>query len=377
MAPIWSLQPFKTLYTAFIAAKVLTSLPWLLVRYGLRSARPFPEWSLKYTILNSVLRDLFTWYAKTRHDGFSSVISDHQKETQRHALAQPADPGLYCGILAPSTAVIPAPVSGLWYPSRLLATSPDIEHAKVVLHVPGGAFVLALGQDIWGRLISRPLLESPVASHVLFAQYRVAFNTSTRFPAAIQDMLTCYHYVLSLGVHPKNIILSGDSAGGNLTLSLLRYLETLNSDTSSPTTLPLPGGAMLWSPWVHVTPQAGSDFASSRNSTSDSIVPEILEWGVEAYFPQAEPTAEELAYISPLHHPFYTKVPLFIHAGGVEGFFEPIREFAGQMAGVDGNRVRFHSTDLVVHDLLMGYDGAGLDKEIQTAVEDAARFFES
>ncbi|KAJ8133409.1 hypothetical protein O1611_g212 [Lasiodiplodia mahajangana] len=370
MAPIWSKQPFKTLYTTFRIFSTLASLPWLLVRYSLRSARPFPEWSLKYTIFNAVVRDLFTWYAKTRHDGMSAVISDHQKAMQRYALAEPADASLYSGVLTPGKAT-PAPVGGLWYPTPLLTTSPGVEDAKVVLHVPGGAFVLAFGQETWGKTVSSALLKYSKASHCFYAQYRLAKSSSTRFPAAAQDLLTCYNYILSLGVSPNNIILSGDSAGGNLVLGLLRYLET-----SSSATLPSPGGAMIWSPWVHVTPQAGADFASSKNSANDSIVPAILQWGAEAYYPEHEPTEEELAYISPLNHPFYTKVPLFIHAGSAEGIFESVREFANQMTQVDGNRVRLHSTALAVHDLIIGYDGAGLETDVEIAIRDAFNLFE-
>ncbi|KAI0433001.1 Alpha/Beta hydrolase protein [Xylaria sp. FL1042] len=371
MALVWSRQPFKALYTTFIVSKILVTLPWHLIRYSFKSARPFPEWSLTYTILNALCRDLFTWYTKTRHDGMYSVISDHKKEAQRSDLAEPADPSLYSGVLTPGKAT-PGSVGGLWYPAPLLATSPDVENAKVVLHFPGGAFVLALGQDFWGKIVTNPLLKYLNASHCFYAQYRVAVDASTRFPAAVQDLLTCYNHILSLGVKPNNIILSGDSAGGNLVLGLLRYLET-----STSVTLPLPGGVMLWSPWVHVTTQAGVDFASDKNSKNDSIVPSLLQWGAEAYFPEHEPTAEELTYISPLNHPFHTKVPLFIHAGTAEGFFKPIREFATQMSQVDGNRVRLHSTELVVHDLIFAYDGAGLGKEVELAIGDAARFFES
>ncbi|KAI0107023.1 Alpha/Beta hydrolase protein [Nemania sp. FL0031] len=370
MAPIWSRRPFKTLYTTFCIFSTLASIPWLLVRYSFRSARPFTEWSLKYCILNAVVRNLFTWYAKTRHDGMSAVTLDHQKAMQRHAVAEPADPSLYSGVLTPSKAT-PAPVGGLWYPAPLLATSPDAENAKVVLHVPGGAFVLAFGQETWGEKVSSPLLKYSKATHCFYAQYRLAKSSSTRFPAALQDFLTCYNYVLSLGVNPNNIILSGDSAGGNLVLGLLRYLE---SSTSA--TIPLPGGAMIWSPWVHVTLQAGADFESSKNSANDSIVPAILQWGAEAYWPEHEPTAEELAYISPLNHPFYTKVPLFIHGGTAEGFFEVVQEFSNQMAQVGGNRARLHATKFAVHDLIMGYDGAGLEEDVEVAIRNAFRLFE-
>ncbi|KAI0179428.1 Alpha/Beta hydrolase protein [Hypoxylon sp. FL1284] len=207
------------------------------------------------------------------------------------------------------------------------------------------------------------------ASRTFVAQYRVSTNDETRFPAALQDLVTFYHYALSLGLDPKNIILSGDSAGGNLVIALVRYLERLRSPQ-----LPLPGGAMLWSPWVHVTASAGRDFTKCRNSTKDVLTPSILQWGADAYLPSRNLTADVLPFISPLHSPFRTSVPLFINAGGKEAFFDSVKDFAREMAEVDGNLVRFHATDLSPHNLMMSYKGLKMDHEMKAAAEDAYHF---
>jgi hypothetical protein len=73
---------------------------------------------------------------------------------------------------------------------------------------------------------------------VLYVQYRLA-GPNAPFPAAVQDLLTSYHYVLDLGVTPENITLVGDSAGGNVVIAFLRYLETGQS------LLPRPGNNYL------------------------------------------------------------------------------------------------------------------------------------
>lgn len=54
----------------------------------------------------------------------------------------------------------------------------------------------------------------------LMPQYRLASDSSTRFPAAMQDRLTAYMYLLGQGVSPEDIVLSGDSAGANLVVAL-------------------------------------------------------------------------------------------------------------------------------------------------------------
>ncbi|GAP90994.2 putative alpha beta hydrolase fold-3 domain-containing protein [Rosellinia necatrix] len=297
----------------------------------------------------------------------STVVADHRKAGERYSLVNPADPNLYSGILTPSVAK-PAAVGGLWYPAPLSSESPNLDDEKVVLHFPGGAFVLAFGQDMYGRDVSRAMSRYLRATRTFFAQYRLATDDTTRFPAALQDLLTFYNYILSLGVKPQNIILSGDSAAGNLVIGLLRHLE------GSPS-LPLPGGAMVWSPWVNVTPQAGADYDASRNSEHDCLVAPLLQWGAEAYFPKHQPTAEELAYISPLHHPFQTRVPLLIHAGTTEALFGTVEEFARQMGDVDGNRVKFHATDFASHDIILAYSGLGLEHEVEKAIGSATSLF--
>ena len=57
-------------------------------------------------------------------------------------------------------------------------------------------------------------------------QYRLASGpTRARFPAALQDAWSAYlHLVREMGVAPGRVVLSGDSAGANLVLGLLRYV---------------------------------------------------------------------------------------------------------------------------------------------------------
>lgn len=225
---------------------------------------------------------------------------------------------------------------------------------KLVLHFPGGAFVLAYGHERTGLDVSRVMTSHLRIPRTFLAQYRVSTDSSARFPAAIQDLVTFYHYILSLGFRPENIILSGDSADGNLLLGLLRYLE----DTKHPD-LPLPGGAMLWSPWVQVTSDVGLSYGSWKNLKHDFIIPELLKRGLDAHLPTSDLTNTTLPYISPLGHAFKTSVPSFVHAGGCEAPFDQIKEFAMEMAGVEKNRVRFCVTDVAPHVLLLAHRGLG------------------
>lgn len=234
----------------------------------------------------------------------------------------------------------------MWYPAPLYAGSPNLDEEKVVLHFPGGGFLLGFGQEMYGKIFSSTVIKYLKAGRTFSPQYRVPVDDETRFPAALQDLVTLYNYILSLGVKPSNITLSSDSAAGNLLIALLRYLETSSK-------LPLPRGAIVWSPWVHVTLQASADYESSRNATIDSSTGPFLQWSAEAYFPKHEASSEELAYISPLHHPFHTRVPLVIHAGRAEAFRDSIEEFANEIKEIKGNKIKSCSTNFVTHNLII------------------------
>lgn len=240
---------------------------------------------------------------------------------------------------------------------------------------------MTFGHQTSGQPISELFLKHFAADKLIWAQYRLAADETTCFPAAVQDALTYYHYVLSLGVHPRNITLSGDSAGGNVVLALMRYLEAqqrstheLPADRSTYTPLPLPGGAIVFSPWVHVTSKAGEDYKACRNTKADILTGPLLQWGANSYLPANDRAVK--ANVSPIHHPFRTSIPLYIHAGGVEALLGSISSFADEMGQMEGNRVRFYATAKGPHDLLLCHSSFGMTQELRVALDDARTFLQ-
>ncbi len=84
------------------------------------------------------------------------------------------------------------------------------------------------------------------------------------YPAALLDALSGYLYLVrELGFAPENIIVAGDSAGGNLGLSLCRYLRDEGESIA-----PQPGALLLMSPWVDVSrSHSGPTGAPNLDST--------------------------------------------------------------------------------------------------------------
>ncbi len=99
------------------------------------------------------------------------------------------------------------------------------------------------------------------------------------FPAALLDALAGYAYLIDeVGFEPADIIVVGDSAGGNLALALVRYL--IEEDTK----LAPPGALILLSPWAdmgnsHKEDPLGSPYTNQNSDFPNS--PRALARGLE------------------------------------------------------------------------------------------------
>lgn len=364
--PLWSSQPFKAVYTAYFLLKTPVHLLLLSVGYIVKPLRPLPSWSVRDNVHAAMARMLFSFWSATWSQ--RPVYTAPEKAHDRHALVDPPPDSYFTGALVASDLVKPVAVDAIWFPSPPSSNPAELAKQKVVLHFPGGAFVLAFSHESSGRPIANMLNKHFKADRTIWAQYRLSGTPETCFPAAVQDAVSFYHYVISLGVNPANIIVSGDSAGGNVAIALARYLQ------SNQPNLPLPRGVVVFSPWVHVTATAGRDYDREPPSRADILHSSVLQWGADVYRPQAQLPLEIEAYISPLHHPFELSVPLYVQAGTAEGMYSHIRSFSEEMDRVGGNRVRFHSTPLAPHNLPFCHEQFGRKKEFEESLDEASEF---
>lgn len=197
----------------------------------------------------------------------------------------------------------------------------------------------------------QPLTTAFPRSKTLAISYRLASkNSSCAFPAALQDTLTAYIYLLQQGILAQRIILATDSAGCNLAIGLLRYPTSTHG---SAVQLPLPKGAILCSPWIDVyAARSGTRELESlfRNIRTDYVPVELQLWGARSYIPiSAKPEVDP--YVSPIHHPFFTSTPLWVIVGGGEIPAEEGSVWAREMEQV-GCRVQVDVVRLANHAIL-------------------------
>ncbi|CAG9991223.1 unnamed protein product [Clonostachys byssicola] len=366
MAPVFSKQPLKTVAKVGFQLATPFYFLYLALRMSISSLRQDSRWSMKEAIVNAFFRANFHLLTATRDQLEERTTPG--KLGDQYVRIEPADTKYLKGALTPG-AIQPKSLPGVWFPGPPSGESTD---EKVVIYFPGGAFVVGFEASFLGPIVADGLTKELGATRLLFAQYRLARDEQSRFPAAIQDAVTFYSYVLSQGVKASNIIISGDSAGGNVCLGLLRYLESEQSE------LPKPSAALAWSPWVSVPTDAGAQFAKLPNAEKDLIYPEFLQWGADSYRPVSQPDEEAEGYLDPLKYPFKLTVPLFIQAGGLEGFRDQIHEFAEKMTQENGeDLVRYHESPLVAHDLVLLHGHIGKTELNQTAVREANEFIQS
>jgi monoterpene epsilon-lactone hydrolase len=119
-------------------------------------------------------------------------------------------------------------------------TLPESRGDKVIFYIHGGAWMFKFPRlhhamvASWCRRIR---------ARALMVDYRLA--PEFRFPAGIDDVWAAWQWLMALGIPPRDVIIGGDSAGGNLTLALLHRIKAAGQ--------PMPACAVMLSPFVDFT----------------------------------------------------------------------------------------------------------------------------
>ncbi len=125
--------------------------------------------------------------------------------------------------------VVREPVSADGVPCEWI--NPQSSHAdRVLLYLHGGGFVFGLTPL---HLQMGAYLAQNMGLRILMVDYRLA--PKDPFPAALDDCVTAYRWLLKQDISPRNIVVAGDSAGGNLAITMSMKLR--DSGASLPAAL--------------------------------------------------------------------------------------------------------------------------------------------
>ncbi|MEH2535365.1 monoterpene epsilon-lactone hydrolase [Bradyrhizobium sp. AZCC 1588] len=169
----------------------------------------------------------------------------------------------------------------------------DAPPDKAILYFHGGGFRI-------GSVTSHRELIAQIADgsgcRVLAINYRL--SPEHPFPAALEDALAAYRYILDQGLKAENIAFAGDSAGGNLVLAAMLALRGRGE--------PLPATAVLMSPWTDLA-ATGASYESRAKADPIhqramvlALAKNYLGEEGDPYDPLASPLYAELAGLPPL-----------------------------------------------------------------------------
>jgi acetyl esterase/lipase len=168
----------------------------------------------------------------------------------------------------------------------------------VLLYLHGGGFVFRLTPP---HIKMCAFLAQNSGLQILMVDYRTA--PQNPYPAALDDCTSVYFWLIKQGIHAQNIVVAGDSAGGNLTLTMLMKLRDAGH--------PLPAAAACLSPVTDLTSKAnfGKEF-------KDPLIPSrTANFYRQSYLGNND---SQNHLISPINGNLKGLPPLLIHVGEEE-----------------------------------------------------------
>lgn len=223
---------------------------------------------------------------------------------------------------------------------------------RVLLYFHGGGFVFGLTPQ---HLKMGAYLAQAMGLRILLVDYRLA--PEYPFPAALDDCVTAYHWLLKQDVLAHNIVVGGDSAGGNLTVSMLMKLRDNGK--------PLPAAAACLSPATDLTPKE-----NLQEGFSDPLLsPKAVKFYSQSYLGNNDP---HNPLISPVFGDLHGLPPLLVHAGEDEVLRDDAVRLTNlaESVGVDV-RLEIYSRMWHVWQLYLTLP------EARQSLEDIAQFFKT
>ncbi|MFX1302229.1 MAG: alpha/beta hydrolase [Promethearchaeota archaeon] len=196
---------------------------------------------------------------------------------------------------------------------------PGVINEKVLLYFHGGGMIMMSPKTHRHLTIE---LAKMTKMRVLSVDYRLA--PEHPFPAGLEDCVNVYNWLLSQGIKAENIVIAGDSGGGNLTIATLIKLRDDK--------IPLPAGAVAMSPGIDYTNNSKTIL---ENAKTDPVLADIgVFWWVPAYLAGADPNNP---LISPVLADLRGLPPILIQVSKSEMLYDHSTRFVkrAKAAGLD------------------------------------------
>ena len=197
--------------------------------------------------------------------------------------------------------------------------APNAAEDRVLMYLHGGGYMIG---SMRTHRVPLSRLSRASGARVLGLDYRLA--PENPFPAALQDSLAAYRWLLAQGIKPRNIVIGGDSAGGGHSIATLVTLRYLGE--------PLPAAGISHSGWTDLA-NTGNSFVTKAEE--DPLVDkEMVDNMASAYLGDMDRT-------TPLASPFYADLsglpPLLVQVGSAEVLLDDSIRFAerAKETGVD------------------------------------------
>jgi acetyl esterase/lipase len=194
----------------------------------------------------------------------------------------------------------------------------DTDDQRLLFHLSGGGYIM-------GVLDTRQWIASlymrGTNTRCLNVGYRLA--PEHPYPAALDDSISAYKWLLAQDFDPQNIIFCGESAGGGLAMALMLKIKVLG--------LPMPAAAVLISPWVDLV---GKGNSLKTNYKYEPVVADGTKLMATLY---AGNHNKDDPYISPIYGELGDLPPILFQAGGIEVIRDEVELIAerAKNSGVD------------------------------------------
>ncbi len=223
---------------------------------------------------------------------------------------------------------------------------------RSILFLHGGGY--CIGSPASHRALTGQLARATGAL-VYAPDYRLA--PEHPHPAALEDAVACYRWLLGNGYGADQIAIAGDSAGGGLTLCTALALRDAGT--------PLPSSLVLLSPWVDL--ETTGESMTRRAARDPMLTAEGLQRWARGYL-AATPATHPLC--SPLNADLAKLPPMLIQVGSEEVLFSDA-ERLHQRARAAGINSTFHEYAGLWHDFQLE---AGILKSARAAVAEIGAF---